>query len=85
MQVAAPYTRPGGERLKEMSPLIRYRCANPEHQRKTNSVSDTMTIHDRSWAYCPYDVRVSDHVWSLANPQAPAMQLKALADPPARD
>ena len=70
--------------MKKISPLIRYQCANPEHQRVTTSVSDTMTIYDRSWAYCPYDVRASDHKWSLANPEAPAMQLRALADPPAR-
>ena len=25
--------------------------------------SDTLTIFAGGWAYCPYDVRVSEHVW----------------------
>ena len=68
--------------MKNISPLIRYRCAHPEHQRKTNSVSDTMTIHERSWAFCPYDVRVADHLWVLANPAAPVL-VREPADLPA--
>jgi hypothetical protein len=71
--------------LENITPLIRYRCANPEHQHAAKRVSDTMTIHDRSWAYCPYDVRASDHRWSVANPQAPVFPVRALADPPALD
>ena len=59
--------------MKPFARLIRYRCAKPEHQRPTNNVSDTMTIHERSWAYCPYDVRVEDHLWALANPDAPVL------------
>ena len=53
--------------MKPFARLIRYRCTNPEHQRSTKTVSDTMTIHERSWAFCPYDVRVADHLWAIAN------------------
>jgi hypothetical protein len=59
--------------MKPIAPLIRYRCTNPEHQRTTTTVSDTMTIHERSWAFCPYDVRVADHLWALENPSAPVL------------
>ena len=71
--------------MKPFAPLIRYRCTNPEHQRTTKTLSDTMTIHERSWAYCPYDVRVTDHDGRWRTPRrARAMQLRALADLPAR-
>ena len=54
--------------------LIRYHCANPDHQRSAaQTLADTMTIHDRSWAYCPHDVRVPGHAWELANPEAPVL------------
>jgi hypothetical protein len=59
--------------MKNVKPLIRYRCESPAHQRPTQSLSDTMTIHERSWAYCPYDVRQEGHAWSLANPEAPVL------------
>lgn len=64
-------------------PLIRYRCTRPEHQHAARTISDKMTIHEQSWAYCPYDVRAADHLWSIANPQAPVFLVKALSDPPA--
>jgi hypothetical protein len=41
-----------------------------------------MTIHEHSWAYCPYDVRATDHLWSVANADAPVL-LREPADPPA--
>jgi hypothetical protein len=59
--------------MKPVASLVRYRCTNPEHQRTTKSLSDTMTIHERSWAFCPYDVRVSDHLWTVADPSAPVL------------
>ena len=59
--------------MKPFAQLIRYQCENPRHQRRTKTLSDTMTIHERSWAYCPYDVRVTDHLWALANPEAPVL------------
>jgi hypothetical protein len=71
------------ERVKYMSSLIRYRCANPAHQRRaTTSLSDTMTIYERSWAFCPHDVRSADHTWSLENPDAPVLLVRAPADLP---
>ena len=69
--------------MRDIKPLIRYRCDNPAHQRPTASLSDTMTIHERSWAYCPYDVRVADHLWAVANPDAPLLLPRAPADLPA--
>jgi hypothetical protein len=72
-----------GRGMKHITPLFRYRCANPEHQRAAKGTSDTITIHEHSWAYCPYDVRAADHLWSVANPDAPVL-LRAPADPPAR-
>ena len=68
--------------MKPFARLIRYHCTNPEHQRSTKALSDTMTIHDRSWAFCPYDVRVADHLWIIANPEAPVL-VREPADPPA--
>ena len=71
------------EEVMRHKPLIRYRCDNPEHQRATTNLSDTMTIHERSWAYCPYDVRVAGHLWALSNPDAPVLSVRERADPPA--
>jgi hypothetical protein len=68
--------------MRPFAPLVRYRCTNPDHQRPTKSLSDTMTIHERSWAYCAYDVRVSDHLWALENPEAPVL-VREPADLPA--
>lgn len=59
--------------MRYIKPLIRYRCDNPAHQRPRRSLSDTMTIHERSWAYCPYDVREAGHLWAVANPDAPVL------------
>jgi hypothetical protein len=59
--------------MKPFASLIRYRCAKPEHQRATKSLSDTMTIHELSWAFCAYDVREADHLWALENPDAPVL------------
>ena len=70
--------------MKSIKPLIRYRCENPAHQRPTESLSDTMTIHEHSWAYCAFDVRARDHLWSVANPDAPVLLAREPADLPAR-
>jgi hypothetical protein len=68
--------------MKPFARLIRYRCTNPEHQRPTETLSDTMTIHEQSWAFCPYNVRVADHFWTIANPEAPVL-VREPADLPA--
>jgi hypothetical protein len=47
------------------------------------TLSDTMTIHERSWAFCPYDVRVAEHLWALDNPEAPVLLVREPADLPA--
>ena len=71
-------------RLTKSAPLFRYRCTNAEHQHAAKGPSDTMTIHEYSWAYCPYDVRATDHLWSVANPDAPVLLARVPGDPPAR-
>ena len=68
--------------MKQLASIIRYRCTNPKHQRQARSISDTMTIHERSWAFCPYDVRVAGHLWALENPEAPVL-VREPADLPA--
>lgn len=69
--------------LRYITSLIRYRCANPDHQHQaTTSLADTMTIHEQAWAYCPRNVRVPGHAWTLANPRAPVL-VRAPADLPA--
>jgi hypothetical protein len=68
--------------MKPIAQLIRYKCANPKHQRATKSLSDTMTIHERAWAFCAYDAREADHLWALANPEAPVL-VREPADLPA--
>jgi hypothetical protein len=65
------------------SQLIRYRCTAPGHQHAAKRASDTMTIHEQSWAYCPYDVRASDHLWSIADAKAPVLRVRERAGPPA--
>lgn len=70
--------------MRYMMSLIRYRCANPAHQRRARkTLSDTMTIHESAWAYCPYDVREGGHAWSLDNPDAPVLLVRAPVDLPA--
>ena len=65
------------------SQLIRYRCTAPGHQHAAKRPSDTMTIHEQSWAHCPYDVRALDHLWSIADPNAPVLLAREPVDPPA--
>lgn len=43
--------------------LIHFRCATPAHQRAKAGISDTLTIHEGKWAYCPHDIRAKDHAW----------------------
>ena len=61
--------------MKPFAPLIRYRCTKPEHQHSAKSLSDTMTIHERAWAFCAYDARETDHLWALENPDAPVLTI----------
>lgn len=46
------------------SKLIRYRCVTETHQRAAEAtVTDTLTIHDGEWAFCPCDIRAKGHTW----------------------
>ena len=44
--------------------LVHFRCTNPEHERPTEQRSDTLTLVEGLWAYCPFDIRIGDHDWS---------------------
>lgn len=43
--------------------LVHFRCTNPAHMMPAEQRSDTLTLAEGLWAYCPYDVRVGDHEW----------------------
>jgi hypothetical protein len=34
------------------------------HQEFSGHESDTLTIHEGKWAYCPHDVRAQGHEWT---------------------
>ena len=44
-------------------PLIKYRCAKVDHQEPSAELSDTLTIHEREWAYCAFNTRARHHDW----------------------
>lgn len=50
--------------MPDQRALIHYRCSNPKHQQANNNKSDTLTIHEGKWAYCPHDIRVKGHEWT---------------------
>jgi hypothetical protein len=50
--------------VSDERPLIHYRCVAPKHQTAPGSQSDTLTIHEGKWAYCPHDIRAKGHEWS---------------------
>jgi hypothetical protein len=43
--------------------LVKFFCMRPAHHDASGSASDHLTIHERSWAYCPRDARLGDHLW----------------------
>ena len=49
--------------MPEGRALIQFRCVNEKHQQQRSSSSDTLTINEGAWAYCPMDVRAKDHEW----------------------
>lgn len=49
--------------MPEDRALIYFRCVNAKHQEARGNESDTLTIHDGKWAYCPHDIRVKGHEW----------------------
>ncbi len=52
-----------GSALSQDRALVHYRCVNPRHREAPGSGSDTLTIHERKWAYCPHDIRARGHEW----------------------
>ena len=42
--------------------LVGFECVAPEHQPGTGR-PDKLTIHERQWAFCPYDTHADGHVW----------------------
>lgn len=44
--------------------LIYFRCAAPAHQKAAEGrTTDTLTVHESKWSFCPYDVNSSGHEW----------------------
>jgi hypothetical protein len=52
------------ERPAAKGVLVHFRCTNPAHARPTAQRSDTLTLVEGLWAYCPFDVRAGDHEWA---------------------
>lgn len=51
------------ERQGARGTLVHFRCANPAHQRPEGTRSDTLTLVEGLWAYCPFDIRAGGHDW----------------------
>lgn len=51
------------ERSGSGGTLVHFHCANPAHARPAPQRSDTLTLVEGLWAYCPFDVRAGDHRW----------------------
>ena len=43
--------------------LVAYICMRPEHRDADGAIPDHLTVHEKEWAYCPSDVRESEHEW----------------------
>jgi hypothetical protein len=52
------------ERPVAKGTLVHFRCTNPGHARPADQRSDTLTLFEALWAYCPFDVRAGDHEWA---------------------
>jgi hypothetical protein len=50
--------------MRDQEALIHYRGATAKHQQPRGADSDTLTIHEGKWAYCPYDIRAKGHEWT---------------------
>lgn len=51
------------ERSGSRGTLVHFRCTNPAHGRPAEMRSDTLTLAEGLWAYCPFNIRAGDHVW----------------------
>lgn len=45
-----------------MDALIRYVCTAPAHAKARKDSRGDLTVHDRSWAFCPAEAR-DGHQW----------------------
>ena len=43
--------------------LVHFRCTDPAHARPAVERSDTLTLFEGLWAYCPFDIRAPVHDW----------------------
>ncbi len=48
--------------MPEERALIQFRCIADDHQ-EPGSKSDTLTVHEGKWAFCPRDIRAKGHRW----------------------
>lgn len=64
------------ERSGSKGTLVHFVCTNPAHARSAEHRSDTLTVVEALWAYCPFDVRVGDHEWAMTG-GVPLKDLKA--------
>jgi hypothetical protein len=74
------------ERTAGKGTLVHFRCTNPAHARPAAQRSDTITLHEGLWAYCPFNVRAGDHTW-VATGGVPIDELRRdapYADPSGR-
>ena len=51
------------ERSGSKGTLVYFRCTNGAHARPAAQRSDTLTLFEGLWAYCPFNVRAGDHEW----------------------
>ncbi len=52
------------ERSGSKGTLVHFRCTKPAHERPAEQRSDTLTLVEGLWAYCPFDIRAGDHDWA---------------------
>ena len=52
------------ERSGSKGTLVHFRCTNLAHERPAEQRSDTLTLVEGLWAYCPFDIRSGDHDWA---------------------
>lgn len=44
-------------------PRIGFVCRSAAHVSTNGALVDHLTIHEKEWAYCPFDVRKGEHHW----------------------
>lgn len=50
-----------------MAGPIRFVCVEPQHQHAPEQFSNSLTIHENRWAFCPAGT-TKDHVWQATEP-----------------